>query len=80
MTVFFSDLVGFTSLGERLTPDGIVKLLNQYFTLMSEPIREFHGIIDKYIGDAIMAFWGPPFTDGAEHASLADCRFEQYKN
>jgi len=80
MTVFFSDLEGFTSLGERLTPDGIVKLLNQYFTLMSEPIREFHGIIDKYIGDAIMAFWGPPFTDGAEHASLA-CfsALEQYK-
>jgi adenylate cyclase len=71
MTVFFSDLEGFTALGERLTPDGIVKLLNQYFSLMSEPIREFHGIIDKYIGDAIMAFWGPPFTDGAEHAKLA---------
>jgi adenylate cyclase len=71
MTVFFSDLEDFTALGERLTPDGIVKLLNQYFSLMSEPIREFHGIIDKYIGDAIMAFWGPPFTDGAEHATLA---------
>jgi len=71
MTVFFSDLEGFTALGERLTPDGIVKLLNQYFSLMSEPIREFRGIIDKYIGDAIMAFWGPPFTDGAEHATLA---------
>jgi class 3 adenylate cyclase/HAMP domain-containing protein len=80
MTVFFSDMEGFTSLGERLTPDGIVKVLNQYFTLMSEQIREFHGIIDKYIGDAIMAFWGPPFTDGAEHASLACLSaLEQYK-
>ena len=80
MTVFFSDLEGFTSLGERLTPDGVVKLLNQYFSLMSEPIRDFHGIIDKYIGDAIMAFWGPPFTDGAEHASLACLSaLEQYK-
>jgi adenylate cyclase len=80
MTVFFSDLEGFTSLGERLTPDGIVKLLNQYFTLMSGPIRDYHGIIDKYIGDAIMAFWGPPFTDGAEHASLACLSaLEQYK-
>jgi len=80
MTVFFSDLEGFTALGERLTPDGIVKLLNQYFSLMSEPIREFHGIIDKYIGDAIMAFWGPPFTDGAEHATLACLSaLEQYK-
>jgi adenylate cyclase len=80
MTVFFSDMEGFTSLGERLTPDGIVKVLNQYFTLMSEQIREFHGIIDKYIGDAIMAFWGPPFTNGAEHASLACLSaLEQYK-
>jgi class 3 adenylate cyclase/HAMP domain-containing protein len=80
MTVFFSDMEGFTSLGERLTPDGIVKVLNQYFTLMSEQIREFHGIIDKYIGDAIMAFWGPPFTNGAEHAGLACLSaLEQYK-
>jgi adenylate cyclase len=80
MTVFFSDLEDFTALGERLTPDGIVKLLNQYFSLMSEPIREFHGIIDKYIGDAIMAFWGPPFTDGAEHATLACLSaLEQYR-
>jgi adenylate cyclase len=80
MTVFFSDMEGFTSLGERMTPDGIVKILNQYFTLMSEQIREFNGIIDKYIGDAIMAFWGPPFTNGAEHASLACLSaLEQYK-
>jgi class 3 adenylate cyclase len=80
MTVFFSDMEGFTSLGERLTPDGMVKILNQYFTLMSEQIREFNGIIDKYIGDAIMAFWGPPFTNGAEHASLACLSaLEQYK-
>ncbi|HZC80660.1 MAG TPA: adenylate/guanylate cyclase domain-containing protein [Nitrospiraceae bacterium] len=71
MTVFFSDLEGFTALSERLTPNGVVRLLNQYFTLMSEPIRQNNGIIDKYIGDALMAFWGPPFTDGTEHARLA---------
>ncbi len=71
MTVFFSDLEGFTTLSERLTPNGVVRLLNQYFTLMSEPIRQHNGIIDKYIGDALMAFWGPPFTDGTEHARLA---------
>jgi len=71
MTVFFSDLEGFTALSERLTPNGVVRLLNQYFTLMSEPVRQHKGIIDKYIGDAMMAFWGPPFTDGTEHAGLA---------
>jgi len=73
MTVFFSDIAGFTSLGEQLTPDAIVRLLNYYLSAMSRPIAEHKGIIDKYIGDAIMAFWGPPFTGKDEHALLA-CR------
>ncbi|MGH8649620.1 MAG: adenylate/guanylate cyclase domain-containing protein, partial [Burkholderiales bacterium] len=71
MTVFFSDLVGFTAMCEQLTPDGVVRFLNQYFTLMSGPIREYGGILDKFIGDAIMAYWGPPFTDEKQHAALA---------
>jgi len=49
----------------------VVRLLNRYFSLMSAPIREHKGLIDKYIGDAIMAFWGQPFTDEREHALLA---------
>jgi len=71
MTVFFSDLEGFTAISERFSPETVVRLLNRYFSLMSEPIRQSNGIIDKYIGDAIMAFWGPPFTSGAEHPRLA---------
>jgi len=71
MSVFFSDIEGFTAIGEQLTPDGVVRLLNHYFSEMSEPIRSNKGIIDKYIGDAIMAFWGPPFVDAGEHALLA---------
>jgi adenylate cyclase len=71
MTVFFSDLEGFTAIAERMTPGGVVKLLNQYFSLMAEAIRERHGIIDKYIGDSVMAFWGPPFCGEGEHAVLA---------
>jgi len=71
MTVFFSDLQGFTTLSERLTPEGLVKLLNQYFTQMAEAIRAQQGLIDKYIGDSVMAFWGPPFTGEADHARLA---------
>ena len=73
MTVFFSDIEGFTALCEQLTPGGAVRCLNRYFTLASQPIRAANGIIDKFIGDAIMAFWGPPFTDEREHAILA-CR------
>jgi adenylate cyclase len=71
MTVFFSDLEGFTSISEKFSAEGVVRLLNQYFTLMSDSIRESNGIIDKYIGDAIMAFWGPPFTNAEEHPTLA---------
>ena len=50
---------------------GIVKVMNRYLSTMSEPIRAQQGIIDKYIGDAIMAYWRPPFTDEADEARLA---------
>jgi adenylate cyclase len=71
MTVMFCDLKGFTSLSEGMVPQGLVKVMNRYFSIMSEPIRTNHGIIDKYIGDGIMAYWGPPFVDEADHARLA---------
>ena len=71
MTAFFSDIEGFTHICEQMTPDGVVRFLNQYFTLMSGPIKDNHGILDKFIGDGIMAYWGPPFTDDKEHARLA---------
>ncbi len=70
MTVFFSDLQDFTRMCEGLTPDAAVRFLNHYFSLMSEVILSQHGIVDKYIGDSVMAFWGPPFTDPADHARL----------
>ena len=71
MTVLFCDMRGFTSLSEGMTPAGMVRIVNRYLALMSEPVRRNHGIIDKYIGDAIMAFWGPPFSPAAEHGRLA---------
>lgn len=71
MTVFFSDLEGFTRLAEGLTPEATVRFLNRYFTMMGEVVRDHEGIIDKFIGDSVMAFWGPPFTDPAEHARRA---------
>jgi adenylate cyclase len=63
MTVMFCDLQGFSSMSEGMTPQGLVKIVNCYFSTMSAPIRENRGIIDKYIGDAIMAYWGPPFIE-----------------
>lgn len=71
MTVFFSDVQGFSNLGEMLTPAGLVNVMNEYFSLATEPIVRHQGVIDKYIGDAVMAFWGPPFTDSGNHARLA---------
>ncbi|MDA9437440.1 adenylate/guanylate cyclase domain-containing protein [Bradyrhizobium sp. CCBAU 51627] len=71
MTIMFCDMSGFTSMSEGMTPRGLVKVMNHYFTVMSGPIRSNRGVIDKYIGDAIMAYWGPPFIEEDEQALLA---------
>jgi class 3 adenylate cyclase len=61
----------FSGASEGMTPQGLVKVMNRYFSAMSAPIRDHGGVIDKYIGDAIMAYWGPPFTENADQARLA---------
>jgi len=71
MTILFCDMKGFTSFSEGMTPAGLVNVLNRYLSVISEPVRRNNGIIDKYIGDAVMAFWGPPFTGAEEQARLA---------
>ena len=71
MTVMFTDMKGFTSLSEELMPSNLVVLLNRYLSLMSAPVTANLGVVDKYIGDAVMAFWGPPFTEERAHAALA---------
>ena len=76
MTVSFADLVGFTSLSERLTPLVMVTLLNRHFGLQALAVQEHHGVVDKFVGDSIVAFWGPPFVKTEEHATLA-CRAAQ---
>jgi class 3 adenylate cyclase len=73
MTVLFADLVGFTSLSERLTASLMVTLLNRHFGLQALAIQEHQGVVDKFVGDSVMAFWGPPFTLAEDHALLA-CR------
>ena len=71
MTVFFSDVAGFSKISEHLTAEALVKLINQYLTLACEPITGSQGVIDKFIGDAVVAFWGPPFVDQSTHAETA---------
>jgi class 3 adenylate cyclase len=71
MTVLFCDMQGFTPLSERMTPSAMVTILNEYLSVMSKAVREHEGIVDKYIGDAVMAFWGPPFNAPEEQSRLA---------
>lgn len=73
MTVLFSDVVGFTSISEALEPKALAHLMNEYLSAMTAIIYQHGGTIDKYIGDAIMAFWGAPLPDSghAEHAVRA---------
>ena len=70
LTVLFSDIVGFTSISEGLAPKELSQFINDYLTAMSLVIRGNRGTLDKYIGDAIMAFWGAPVAD-PEHARQA---------
>src|SRR3984957_934890 len=71
MTVMFCDMKGFTALSEGFTPQGLVKIMNRYLSTMSEPIHAYRGVIDKYIGDGIMAYWGPPFIEDTDQAKCA---------
>ena len=67
MTVLFSDLRGFTTLSESLTPEQLVEVLNLYLDEMTKIVFEEGGVLDKYIGDAVMAFWNAPMTQD-DHA------------
>ncbi|NBW46602.1 MAG: adenylate/guanylate cyclase domain-containing protein [Betaproteobacteria bacterium] len=73
LTVLFADVRGFTTVSESLSPQALADWINEYLTAMSLVIREqHHGTLDKYIGDAVMAFWGAPLEDAA-HAERAVC-------
>ncbi|MDG1177658.1 MAG: adenylate/guanylate cyclase domain-containing protein [SAR324 cluster bacterium] len=70
MTPFFSDIQGFSTISEGLTPEELVQLLNEYLTAMCDIISSHQGTIDKFEGDAIIAFWGAPL-DLPNHATVA---------
>jgi adenylate cyclase len=73
LTVLFSDIAGFTTISEKLPPEKLVDQLNEYLDAMTGIILDAEGTLDKYIGDAIMAFWGAPLhqPDHAVRACLA---------
>lgn len=79
LTVMFADIKGFTTLSEALNAEQVAQLLNEFLTTMTEVIHNQRGTIDKYMGDAIMAFWGAPLDDEqhAQHAVLTAVHMQE---
>ncbi len=74
LTVFFSDIKGFTELSEEIEPESLTEILNNYFNEMSQIALKYGGTIDKFIGDSIMIFFGDPTSMGAKEDALACVR------
>jgi adenylate cyclase len=70
MTVMFIDLQGYTSISENLPPHDLIRMLNMFLGQMSDAIADNKGVINDFLGDAVMAYWGPPFTSHDEQALL----------
>ena len=76
VSVLFSDIRGFTSLSERMSAEEVTELLNEYFTAMEPIVRKYNGIINKFIGDAIMAIFGEPIKDDNHPENAVLCGYE----
>jgi class 3 adenylate cyclase len=79
VTVMFTDMAGFTGLVERMTPGEMAGFLNDHFTLLTRAIEETGGVVDKYMGDGMLAYWGAPehLTDHAARACAAAARITE---
>ena len=76
MTVLFTDIRGFTSISEQLTPEELSRLMNAFLTPMTAIVHRHGGAIDKYMGDAMMAFWGAPMDDSRHAANAVDAALD----
>lgn len=75
-TIFFSDIRSFTAISEKLEPEEVVEFLNAYMTIMVKIIGDHNGIVDKFIGDAIMAVWGVPESKGNDALNAVNATIE----
>ncbi|MDR1239653.1 MAG: adenylate/guanylate cyclase domain-containing protein [Treponema sp.] len=73
VTVFFSDIRSFTAISEKLNPHDVVEFLNDYMTRMVDCVNKTGGVVDKFIGDAVMAVWGAPLTAGSPAKDALNC-------
>ncbi|MDP2829985.1 MAG: adenylate/guanylate cyclase domain-containing protein [Sulfuricellaceae bacterium] len=82
VTIMFTDLAGFTTISEALSPERVTHLLNRHFTDMTDVVLEYNGTVARFIGDAIMAFWGAPLDDDdqAYHAVAAAIAMQKAMN
>jgi adenylate cyclase len=79
LTVMFTDLAGFTSISEGMAPEGVARILNEHLTRMTDIVLRFGGTIDKFIGDAVMAFWGAPLDDPAHARRAVEAAIEMQR-
>jgi len=76
VTVLFSDIRGFTSMSEKMPAEDVTKILNEYFTEMEPIITKYNGVINKFIGDAVMAIFGEPVPDSNHPVNAVRCAYE----
>jgi adenylate cyclase len=79
VAIFFSDIRSFTSISENLEPEQVVEFLNDYMTRMVKCVEENHGVVDKFIGDAIMAIWGTPLSSGNDTENAINSALQMRK-
>lgn len=79
VTVLFSDIRGFTSLSEKMSAEEVSMILNEYFSEMEPIITKYNGVINKFIGDAVMAIFGEPIQDINHPQNAVKCAYEMLK-